>query len=68
MFESTALSLMLNSSVGQCHCLMPAFLASPRAGWRIVALMPVEAQETQNPVTFLENFSDELRRKVPVGK
>jgi len=33
--------------------------------------MPVETAEAQKPqshVTFLENFSDELRRKVPVGK
>jgi hypothetical protein len=33
--------------------------------------MPVdtaEAQKAQNRVIFLENFSDELRRKVPVGK
>ena len=40
-------------------------------GKRIVALMPVEtaeAQKSQNQVTFLMNFSDELRRKVPVGK
>jgi len=40
-------------------------------GKRIVALMPVETgetQKTQNQVTFLENFSDELRRKVPVAK
>jgi serine/threonine-protein kinase len=40
-------------------------------GKRIVALMPVEtaeAQKAQNQVIFLENFSDELRRKVPVGK
>jgi serine/threonine protein kinase/Tol biopolymer transport system component len=40
-------------------------------GKRIVALMPVEtaeAQKAQNQVTFLMNFSDELRRKVPVGK
>jgi Tol biopolymer transport system component len=40
-------------------------------GKRIVALMPVEtagAQKAQNQVTFLENFSDELRRKVPIGK
>jgi hypothetical protein len=36
-----------------------------------VALMPVEtaeAQKAQSHVTFLMNFSDELRRKVPVGK
>ena len=40
-------------------------------GKRIAALMPVETaegQKAQNQVTFLENFSDELRRKVPVGK
>jgi Tol biopolymer transport system component len=40
-------------------------------GKRIVALMPVEtaeAQKAQNQVIFLENFSDEVRRKVPVGK
>ena len=27
-----------------------------------------EAQKAQNRVTFLMNFSDELRRKVPIGK
>jgi hypothetical protein len=27
-----------------------------------------ETQKAQNHVTFLMNFSDELRRKVPVGK
>ena len=35
------------------------------------ALMPIdtaEAEKAQNQVTFLENFADELRRKVPVGK
>ena len=35
-------------------------------GKRIVALMPVEtaeAQKAQNQVTFLENFSDEVRRR-----
>ena len=38
---------------------------------RIAALMPVDtakAQTARNQVIFLENFSDELRRKVPVGK
>ena len=38
---------------------------------RITVLMPVdtaEAQKAQNQMIFLENFSDELRRKVPVGK
>ncbi|MGA3029085.1 MAG: hypothetical protein ABSF98_30485 [Bryobacteraceae bacterium] len=40
-------------------------------GKRVVALMPVEtpeAQQSQNHVIYLENFFDELRRKVPVGK
>jgi serine/threonine-protein kinase len=40
-------------------------------GKRIVALMPIEtaeAQKAQNQVIFLENFFDEVRRKVPVGK
>ena len=38
---------------------------------RIVALMPVESaegQKAQSHVIFLENFFDELRRKVPVVK
>jgi hypothetical protein len=40
-------------------------------GKRIVALMPAdtaEAQKPQNHVIFLENFFDDVRRKVPVGK
>jgi len=40
-------------------------------GKRIVALMPVETaegQKTQSHVIFLENFFDEVRRKVPIGK
>jgi hypothetical protein len=40
-------------------------------GKRIAALMAVETiegQRAQSHVTFLMNFSDELRRKVPVGK
>jgi serine/threonine-protein kinase len=40
-------------------------------GKRIVALMPVETaegQKTQSHVIFLENFFDDLHRKVPVGK
>ena len=40
-------------------------------GKRIVALMPVETaegQKAQSHVIFLMNFSDEVRRKVPVGK
>jgi serine/threonine-protein kinase len=40
-------------------------------GKRIAALLPVEAPETQKAqthVVFLENFFDELRRRVPTGK
>jgi eukaryotic-like serine/threonine-protein kinase len=40
-------------------------------GRRIVALMPVEhadGQKARSHVTFLENFFDDVRRKVPVGK
>jgi len=40
-------------------------------GKRVAVIMPVEperAQQPQNHVTFLMNFADELRRKVPVGK
>lgn len=40
-------------------------------GKRIVALFPAdgkESQQTQSHVIFLENFFDELKRKVPVGK
>jgi Tol biopolymer transport system component/predicted Ser/Thr protein kinase len=40
-------------------------------GKRIAALMPVEApdaQKAQNHVIFLENFFDELRRRVPAPK
>jgi serine/threonine protein kinase/Tol biopolymer transport system component len=40
-------------------------------GKRIIALMPVEtaeAQKAQSHVIFLENFFDEVRRKVPIGK
>jgi len=39
-------------------------------GKRIVALMPAETQDAQqdrNHVIFLENFFDELRRKVPLS-
>ena len=39
-------------------------------GKRLAALMPVETpeeQQAQNHVIFLENFFDELRRKVPLG-
>jgi hypothetical protein len=40
-------------------------------GKRIAARMPVEspeAQQSQRHVIFLENFADELQRKVPTGK
>jgi len=40
-------------------------------GKRIVALIPADAPETQRAqshVIFLENFFDELRRRVPVGR
>ena len=40
-------------------------------GKRIATLMPVETgdrQKAQSHVTFLENFVDDVRRKVPVGK
>jgi hypothetical protein len=40
-------------------------------GRRLVALMPVEtadAQQAQRRVTFLLNFFDDVRRKVPVGQ
>ncbi len=41
-------------------------------GKRVAALMPATeakgSQEAQNHVVFLENFFDELRRKVPLGK
>jgi serine/threonine-protein kinase len=40
-------------------------------GKRIVAIMPAEApedQKAQNQVIFLQNFFDEVRRRVPAGK
>jgi serine/threonine-protein kinase len=40
-------------------------------GKRIIALMPVETaegQKAQSHVIFLENFFDEVRRRVPIGK
>ena len=41
-------------------------------GKRIVALMPAveskRVQESQNHVVYLENFLDEVRRRVPQGK
>jgi hypothetical protein len=40
-------------------------------GRRIAALIPVENDETQkarNHVVFLQNFFDELRRRVPTSK
>jgi hypothetical protein len=40
-------------------------------GKRVLELAPMESAEAPKPeheVVFLENFLDELRRKVPVGK
>jgi hypothetical protein len=40
-------------------------------GKRIVAVMPAEGSEAQQPqhhVVFLENFFDELRRRAPVKR
>jgi len=40
-------------------------------GKRIVAVMPAEgpeAQQSRNHLVFLENFFDELRRRVPTGR
>jgi Tol biopolymer transport system component len=40
-------------------------------GKRVAALMPLEspeAEQAQNHVMFVENFFDELQRRVPVGK
>jgi hypothetical protein len=41
-------------------------------GKRFAAFMPAAeskgAQEAQNHVVFIENFFDELRRRVPTGK
>ena len=40
-------------------------------GKRIAAIMAAEAPEArqeQNHVIFLQNFADELQRKVPAGK
>ena len=40
-------------------------------GKRIALLTPVDTLETPKPeheIVFLQNFSDELRRRVPMGK
>ena len=37
-------------------------------GKRVVALMPAETEQERGHVIFLENFFDELRRRVPTGK
>jgi hypothetical protein len=40
-------------------------------GKRIVAVMPAEggeAQQSRNHIVFLENFFDELRRRVPMKR
>jgi Tol biopolymer transport system component len=49
--------------------LLPNYGLTPD-GKRIVALLPAESpqgQQAQNHVIFLENFFDELRRKVPLS-
>jgi hypothetical protein len=49
---------------------VPSYDLAPD-GKRIVALMPVdapEAQTAQSHVIFLQNFCDELRRRVSTGK
>jgi Tol biopolymer transport system component len=54
---------------GSANTLRNIDLASD--GKRIIALMPVEtgdAQRVQSHVTFLLNFFDDVRRKVPVGQ
>ncbi len=50
--------------------ITPTYDVAPD-GKRIAALMTAESQEdkkAQNHVIFLENFFDELRRRVPPGK
>ena len=54
---------------------VPGFLLPSRVGiWRRareLVLAPVESAEAptqDHEVVFLQNFSDELRRRVPVGK
>jgi hypothetical protein len=40
-------------------------------GKRVVVIMPVETQDTpkqEHEVVFLQNFFDEVRRRVPIGK
>jgi hypothetical protein len=37
-------------------------------GKRVVVLMPMETQQSQHHVVFLENFFDELRRRAPVKR
>jgi serine/threonine-protein kinase len=52
------------------RAIFPTYDLAPD-GKRIAALMPaegVEDQKAQSHVIFLENFFDELRRKVPTGK
>jgi hypothetical protein len=48
----------------------PTFSVAPD-GSRILAVLPAGGEEPQisrNHVIFLENFFDELRRRVPAGK
>ena len=54
--------------------MVGSFAATAQAapdGLRVVALMPPEAPESEqspNRLIFLENFFDELQRRVPTGK
>ena len=53
--------------VGLVYGIFPSVAPDSK---RIAALMPVETkegQQAQNHVIFLENFFDELRRKVPLS-
>jgi serine/threonine-protein kinase len=55
---------LTNTGLGASYDLAPD-------GKRIAALIPADtpdAQNAQNHVIFLENFFDELRRRVPVKK
>ena len=68
-FEADKPRILSERQIGDLGGLLNVDLAPD--GKRIVAMMPVEtaeAEQPQNQVTFLENFFNELRRKVPVGK
>jgi Tol biopolymer transport system component len=67
-FESDKPRVWSERQIGDLGGLLNVDLAPD--GKRIAATMPAETTESQQPhnqVTFLTNFFDELRRKVPVG-